>query len=570
MDKYDLLSKLRAASQDIEHSFLELSTLFPELMRVQHNSSSKLLREELQSLSNDNHSMIEQEENFFGSRDSVYVPLLEKLNHEIESLGEVNVQVADIKHCSEDMELIALNAMVISIKSGEKGRAFSSITENLKRLSNEMIMYSGRLIDEEDILIKNINTLKEIFSAISEAQKSVAQQCFAGTSMLKTLLNGVGTPLEEIEAKAETVWPPISKAMEGIQLQDIIRQSLDQVIMCLNEILPVSDDMPDAQYMDTVSLNMELYQVAIEILRDIAKNLNESNRIFSTNWKLVTDILDAVDKQRLSYIDRFLQDGSSDKSLMSRINELVDLYQSMLDKFSESLVAQKDLVRTCQSITDKGRSMYLVFGDLRPVIGRLHHVRVLQQIEVAKNAAISAVKDSANDMDDLIMKSNRSLDTMQNLIEVFLNEIDQLLGSFSQEITSSNSVMASIRIKRSDFFAKLQSSRDDIVSIMQHFSVYPDGFSEKCQSVSVLLDKLIKNADVFGSVQSLLQKQTEECKGLYSAKLASMKLSSWEIQDDKFRSIINKFTITSHKKAAGKIAGIAIEGGVDSGDVTFF
>ena len=130
--------------------------------------------------------------------------------------------------------------------------------------------------------------------------------------------------------------------------------------------------------------------------------------------------------------------------------------------------------------------------------------------------------------------------------------------------------MASIRIKRSDFFAKLQSSRDDIVSIMQHFSVYPDGFSEKCQSVSVLLDKLIKNADVFGSVQSLLQKQTEECKGLYSAKLASMKLSSWEIQDDKFRSIINKFTITSHKKAAGKIAGIAIEGGVDSGDVTFF
>ena len=51
------------------------------------------------------------------------------------------------------MELIALNAMVVSIKSGEKGRAFSCITENLQRLSTDMIKLSGKLTYEENILL---------------------------------------------------------------------------------------------------------------------------------------------------------------------------------------------------------------------------------------------------------------------------------------------------------------------------------------------------------------------------------------------------------------------------------
>lgn len=570
MDKQVLLDTLHSASKNIEHAFLTLSSLFPELLRVQHNSSSKLLREGLKSLSDGNQDMIAQEEGFFGSRDSVYTPLLEKLNQEIDALGKVNVQVDDIRHCSEDMELIALNAMVISIKSGEKGRAFSSITENLKRLSNEMIVYSAKLIDEEGVLIKNINTLKDMFSTISASQQGVASQCFSGTAILKTLLDGVGAPLEQIETKAETVWPPISKAMEGIQMQDIIRQSLDQVVICLNEILPVAGTMSDEQFLDTVSLNAELYQVAIEILRDISGNLNESNTIFSNNWKTVTDILNMVDELRVSYIDTFLQNEGKEKSLMTSINELVDLYQSMLDRFSSSLVAQKDLVRTCHAISEKGRAMYLVFGDLRPVIGRLQHVRVLQQIEVAKNAAISAVKDSANDMDGLIMKANQSLDEMQNLIEVFLKEIDSLLASFSDEIASSNAVMADIRGKRSAFFSKLLASRDDIISIMQHFSVYPDGFSEKCDEVSRLLKELREGARVFSSVESTLSGQLADMQHRRAEKLSARGLDSWEIQNDKFKSLIERFTITSHKKAAGKIAGIAVESGVDSGDITFF
>lgn len=89
--------------------------------------------------------------------------------------------------------------------------------------------------------------------------------------------------------------------------------------------------------------------------------------------------------------------------------------------------------------------MYNVFENLRPVMSRLHHVRILQQIEVAKNEAIKQVKDSVTDMDNLINASNKSLDLMEKLLSVFIHESTDLLSEFTDSITLDNQKMVCLR-----------------------------------------------------------------------------------------------------------------------------
>lgn len=572
MDTQTMFEELKQAEKLITYSFMELSSLFPKLMTVQHNSSSALLREELERLRADNQELADIEVSFLDGRDEVHAPMLEKLNQEIQTLAHINEQISDIQHCSEDMELIALNAMVISIKSGERGRAFSSITENLKRLSTDMITYSGKLIAEEDILLRNITVLKQVFFTVSDSQKRVSEFCAAGTQALSKIMEDVEQPFTDIEERAALIWAPISKAMESVQMQDIIRQSLDQVFLCLQDMQDeptLSGDESVYSALDTVALDMELYRIAAEILRDVNNKLEESNRLFETNWNSVSQILDSVEECRRNNIDRFLDSHRSD-SLPERINNTVLQFKNMVDEFSHYLLVQKDLVKGCQAITDKGRAMYSVFGDLRPVISRLHHVRVLQQIEVAKNAAISAVKDSANDMDNLISRSNQSLDTMQLLIETFLSETTSLLNSFSSEIMNENTEMNTIRSKRTAFFARLQASRDEILKILNNFSVYPDGFEDKCAEVNALLKNLITANTAFSSVMARIAQETDSLSREKARLLAQAGLTHWEIHDDKFKALISKFTITAHKETAGQIVGINIESGMDAGEITFF
>ena len=135
------------------------------------------------------------------------------------------------------MELIALNAMVVSIKSGDKGRAFSKITENLQQLSSSMIALSARLSSEESSLINNVNTLKDLFQEITSCQHNISVISSTEMNKIATCIDRSSAPLQEMKQLSQSIYPHIQGAMEGLQLQDIIKQAFDHVIMCFDQFV---------------------------------------------------------------------------------------------------------------------------------------------------------------------------------------------------------------------------------------------------------------------------------------------------------------------------------------------
>ena len=146
-----ILSSINEISDNSEKYFLDLGSLFPSLLNRDNSTSLQELQEIFSDLGICNKKSSNTEEKLFNGYAEKYNPLFEELNSKIKELSELDKMIAGIKEDSEQMGLIALNAMVISIKSGEKGQAFSRITENLQRLANDMSLFSDKLLDEEKL-----------------------------------------------------------------------------------------------------------------------------------------------------------------------------------------------------------------------------------------------------------------------------------------------------------------------------------------------------------------------------------------------------------------------------------
>ena len=486
MNLDDVLDSVNKVINLSEQYFVELGDLFPSLLNREGSTSLQNLQAVLNELNESNEKSNQLEAELFSDYAEKYNPLFEELNNKISTLSELDKMIAGIKEDSEQMELIALNAMVISIKSGERGQAFSRITENLQRLSNDMFIFSDKLLEEEKQLIEHINELQKIFKNIMESQKKVSQEGSNSSQAVSSLISGVLGPLGQMEQNINSVYPPIQKAMTTLQLQDIVRQSLEGIKNCLLKIkntdllVAGSDDQ-----LDSIELNRKIFVVCNEILDYIINQITNSFLEFDQNWSEVTTLLEDVESEKQNFSSRFLSDISiSGENINTRLAQITGDFETLMSEFSNYHLVQKDLLHTTQSITEKARTMYSVFGNLRPVMSRLHHVRILQQIEVSKNEAIKSVKDSVTDMDNLINSANNSLDIMETLLSQFITDTKNLLTNFTVSISKDNDNMLILRKEKGQYFDELKAAQNRLAAIISNFAVFPMGFEDKYRRVA--------------------------------------------------------------------------------------
>ena len=130
--------------------------------------------------------------------------------------------------------------------------------------TEKYITYLDPVTGEEKQLIEHINTLKQIFSNILDSQKELSSKGSMGTNSVQDLINDVVAPLNRMETNINEIYPPIQKAMENLQLQDIIRQALGHITSCLNEINNTPNQIPDSDgELDSICFNIRIINLII-------------------------------------------------------------------------------------------------------------------------------------------------------------------------------------------------------------------------------------------------------------------------------------------------------------------
>lgn len=573
-------TEIQRCSESTEGVYTRLGEIFPSLLAIVSDtdpeSSLPALKDLVARIRDGLSSTGDDATDFFDGFNDRNARLFTELSERMNSLDGIHERLEAIRANSEELELISLNAMVISIKSGENGRAFSCITENLKRLSASMISLSNELMVEEKKLLEKNAGLERSFSVARERREQVDRE--KAVSVQETILPAMNSAWEDltiIEEKAGTAVRPIRQAMNGIQLQDIVRQSIDQVILAIQEIVPLDTQTDTEDQLDRISVDIQLLELCGRIIDDVHANVLKSIAIFSENWESVNGVLDEVELLRKRYIATYFDyTGRGNLSLPYLLEKTVQSFSGFIAKITVFQREQKGMVQNSASIVTEVKYLRTLFETIRPIIARLQHVRITQQIEVAKNEALHSVRGTVEHMSELIYRTEDSVEETRKELEAFIESIESVTRGYGEDTKKDSRELDRIKEEKSTFFKLIQNDNEQLTTMLSDIHVYPDSFQLLCREVddalAVLRDIAVQLETLKKGVLSTVEKYQNQRDEL----LGRTGSDNWVIKNDRLRELVERFTITAHKEAAGMIGGFSVEqndlSSIESGDVTLF
>jgi predicted nucleic acid-binding Zn-ribbon protein len=395
----------------------------------------------------------------------------------------------------------------------------------------------------------------------------------SGADIAPALAEASGSLSRMIENALE-VNAPILEAMSGVQLQDIIRQSIDQILLALPELQDLSGECSVEERLDRLTLDEELLDICLRISADVLANLDSSLSTFSSNWNRVHEILDSVERSRVEFIERYLDTRNlSGKSIPAILDAMTNGFSEYISHINLYQRGQKTMVRESALIVTQVKHLRVLFDSIKPIIARLQHVRITQQIEVAKNPAIAAVKDTVDHMSELIMQADVRVQDTRRELEEFIEGIDVLTSGYSAGAETDHRILEKLKQEKTLFFGKMKEYQDELAQSVVHLEVYPDSFQSLCTEIDAMLGELKSLRDSVEAAKDRLDAMHAQCKSDRDRLVTDSGLGDWQIHNDRFRAMVQRFTITSHKEAAGEIGGFDVDKGLDSiesGDVTLF
>ncbi len=567
MDFQNVITRIEDDSRKTENIYMNLSNAFPKMLSNSSKTTVNELMELFESLiASKNLHHID-----LASLGVKYNEILKLLNEKIESLNKINNGINVIRANSDEIEVIALNALVVSIKSGEKGKAFSIITENLQRLSKSMFVSSGKLVEQKEKLISSIQLLKDTFTAIRNDQHMLLDvQIPAIYTGIDKVLVAVD-PLQQIITLSKSVYPLIRNAMESIQLQDIIKQALSHVHASLSSYSRNFETESIEKQLECVTFNYSIVTLSKDVLMDLDSYFLQSITVFDESWASVLSMLNQTEKARREYLGRFFVNrDDKENNLYLRIQSIIDSFTKLIADIRNFKSEHKKISGICSEITTTAQNVRSEFINFAPIMTNLKHVQILQSIEVAKNDAISSVRDIIHEIDGLIVSTTSSLDEIQVIIEGFISGIGDMIDSLSVAAVEDENRMSEVESENKVLLDNFVEKRDQIYEILTHFEVYPAEFTSEAAEINLFLDQLKKERTAFDELKNELDAELSVLAEKKTALMKTAGVDSWEISDSKMKDLIKHFTITSHKEAAGKIAGVEVESGATPGDITFF
>jgi len=591
----DLLSKLENLESESEKIYLNLGQRFPELFKeleqgfaesgqlisyfaAGHSRAEKLEENSLvEEIITEAKEVIEEAAVFFNEmqkRDNV---LFSSINEGIDHLNSLDSRIENIREDSIEMELISLNAMTVALKAGLAGRAFSYITDELKKLSSRTIIYTEELTGSGASILKDFLEFRKLVGEIQAFQhrffgdfQERLNKCFdrynMGVKRLAEMLFGV---IEE----AKAVKNPLYRIMEEVQLQDIIKQSLEHVLLSLKEF----DLDPKSEYnehlLDELSFVEKIPRLCQDLLDDISRKIEQSRDLFSVNLADIRSTLRDVEDQRGAFLGYFTDQGENELeggALEQMFAESVGVLLELLSGIDRSMTGKMAIGRDGNGIIENITVLKTGFENFFEIIDRFYAIEVASRIQVAKQEVLKDRTETVNEMTRLTIRIDDDVKEALRILKDALSKIYRIINKYSDKMEMEMSVVKETADSIKSSYDQLMFSKTTLADTLKNFSVYSERFLSLLDASEGDILNLGMLVKVITEIRDELADVQARAEALKKEVLLEMGLQEWQIKDDKLQTMIERFTIFSHKKVAGEIGGFEVEEGSQEGDLTLF
>jgi hypothetical protein len=561
-DVTSLIDELHHTEREIEETYLSLGELFPRLV-AETDASSKNAQESLDAImgalggggKNEIEEFLAVAGSFFRNmreRDSAF---LVSVNSGIERLSTLDEIITRVRLDSEEMEIVSLNALTAALKSGSAGRAFSVITDELKQLSSKTIATTVDISSRGQKLLECFRSLGGDLTDLAALQdrffEEVRSTLTNGFSSLETRMHRAADAFTSLAKDASGVKEPIVGIMQGVQVQDILRQSIDHVILSLQEIL--KDE--DASQKDELVFAAAVADLSVSVLNDVIAKIDEGVTMMTAQINDVVAVVENVDQRRESVIG-----GYEDTGLGS--GDTAEKAGSYLKLKNKAISSGRNLSSQVKLLNDSFKLLY-------SLLNRFQNIVVASRIEIARTRALSVVSNTVAGMIEITESLGRDVGSATEVTKAFIKTASADILSYDHAQGESDLKLTEAVSRMESELARLGTARERVRDTISSFRLYTPEFLGLIQTsrsalsqLSELSGRLGKLRDELGTIR---QKSTD-----YADTLGGETAETYTIRNERLRRMVERFTIFTHKKAAGALGDFQVEEGVESGEVTLF
>jgi hypothetical protein len=145
----------------------------------------------------------------------------------------------------------------------------------------------------------------------------------------------------------------------------------------------------------------------------------------------------------------------------------------------------------------------------------------------------------------------------------FTSLASEAIAGYSQDGGTEGDRLVSTLASVEEDIGRLTRSKDALRDAIDHFSLYTEGFKSLIAGAREELAKLLALTVGLRNVGARLGE-------LKSSTKESLGPDAKVFESEMMRRMVERFTIFTHKKAAGAIGRFSVEEGGEAGDVTIF
>ena len=499
--------------------------------------------------------------------------IINKLTTAITDYQDSQAYIEEIRDISESLQIVSLNALVNAVKAGKGGEGFSVITGNLKNITGTTIEKTGSLEIKGDSVMKHLEVFRSSETAISETRHELVDilehKMVGGIDTFRVESAAVNNLLSGLGSESQKVRKAVLRIMEELQQQDIIRQTIDQILMSMEKLpagyeeFSLSGESGEHE-MDEAVFCERLLDISVIMLDEVVEKLEKTAEVFSGNFVIARDKLEFIQNEKKSAIDQFLKNLDSVSSLSEMNVEVRDHSRELSMKREDLITLISGLLHQVEEISDEIESF-------EKISGLLQNIAVLSRIELTRSSSLSHMKESIDDMAELVERIQEQIRRGQKETGDFISATGVIFGEYENYAAEENKYMDLFSAAFLNGIQEISNINTAFSDTLGSFVFFSDEFRSMFEISAGEIEQLRKIIVELAGVSESLRGVKDRFSRIIKETLNEKKILEWNISDEHLNKIIERFTIYSHKKSAGELTGLEVEeSALDAGEVTLF
>ncbi|NNM52991.1 MAG: hypothetical protein HKM02_12340 [Pseudomonadales bacterium] len=158
---------------------------------------------------------------------------VQKIDDMSKQMDKIATLVKDVRYISDQTNLLALNAAIEAARAGESGRGFAVVADEVRNLSRSSKRFSDQIgstvFDAMNVVNEARNIVSDLASMDMTRALSARGELDSMLEKLKAMNDWLGQGLQEVQSSGGTMHQAIQEAVRGLQVEDIIRQLLQEI-----------------------------------------------------------------------------------------------------------------------------------------------------------------------------------------------------------------------------------------------------------------------------------------------------------------------------------------------------